>query len=93
MIAEYEAKRLNVQQIVAKAKARAKVFEESEFEDEKLRPQKEAKPGKQTDVDHYLQGGTHQKQRLDNKVFQIAVKSRRKSEKLLEGIFYLVVGT
>ena len=65
-IAENEAERLKVQEMVAKAKARAKVFEESESGDGKLFPQtKEARPNKQTDIDHYLQRGSHQKQILD----------------------------
>ena len=37
-IAENEAERLKVQEKVAKAKARVKVFEESESGDEKLSP-------------------------------------------------------
>ena len=65
-IAENEAERLKVQEMVAKAKARAKVFEESESGDGKLFPQtKEVRPNKQTDLDHYLQEGSHQKQILD----------------------------
>ena len=48
--------------MVAKAKARAKVFEESEFGYMKLFPQKEDRPSKQSDIDHYLQRGSHQKQ-------------------------------
>ena len=54
-IAENEAERLKVQEMVAKAKARAKVFEESESGDWKPL----------TDLDHYLQKGSHQKQMLD----------------------------
>ena len=49
--------------MVAKAKARAKVFEESESGYMKLFPQKEEdRPSKQSDIDHYLQRGSHQKQ-------------------------------
>ena len=52
-IAENKAERLKVQEMVAKAKARAKVFEESESGDGKLFPQtKEVRPNKQTDLDH-----------------------------------------
>ena len=61
-IAENEAERLKVQEMVAKAKARAKVYEESESGDGKLFPQtEEARPSKQTDIDHYFQRGSHQK--------------------------------
>ena len=64
--AENEAERLKVQEMVAKAKARAKVFEESESGDGNLFSQiKEAKPSKETDIDHYLQRGSHQKQILN----------------------------
>ena len=66
-IAENEAERLKVQEMVAKAKARAKVFAESESGDGKLFPQtEEARPEKQKDIDHYLQRGSHQKQILDS---------------------------
>ena len=65
-IAENEAERLKAQEMVAKAKAIAKVFEESESGDGKLFPQiKEARPNKETDIDHNLQRGSHQKQILD----------------------------
>ena len=61
-IAENEAERLKVQEMVAKAKARAKVYEESVSGDGKLFPQtEEARPSKQTDIDHYFQRGSHQK--------------------------------
>ena len=61
-----EEERLKIQEMVAKAKARATVFEESESGDRKLCPQtEEARPNKQTEVDHYLQRRNHQKQRLD----------------------------
>ena len=57
-IAENEAERLKVQEIVAKAK----VYEESESGDGKLFPQtEEARPSKQTDIDDYFQRGSHQK--------------------------------
>ena len=61
-------KDLKVQEMLAKAKAkaRAKALEESESGDGKLFPQtEEARPNKQTDIDHYLQRGSHQKQSLD----------------------------
>ena len=59
-IAENEAERLKVQEMVANAKARAKVYEESG--DAKLLPQiEEARPSKQTDIDHHFQRGSHQK--------------------------------
>ena len=49
-----------------KAKVRANVFEKSESGDGKPFPQTdEARPNKQTDRDHYLQRGSHQKERLD----------------------------
>ena len=52
--------------MVAKPKARAKVFEKSESGDGMLFTQtKEARPNKQTDIEHYLQRGSHQKQILD----------------------------
>ena len=55
-IAENEAEGLKVQEMVEKAKERAKVFEKSSSGDGKLCPQtEEAKPDKQTDIDHYLQ--------------------------------------
>ena len=61
-IAENEAERLKVQEMVAKAKARAKVYEESESGDGKLFPQtEEARPSKQTNIDHCFQRGNHQK--------------------------------
>ena len=48
--------------MVAKAEARAKVYEESESVDGKLFTQtEEARPSKQTDIDHYIQRGSHQK--------------------------------
>ena len=48
--------------MVAKAEARAKVYEESESVDGKLFTQtEEARPCKQTDMDHYIQRGSHQK--------------------------------
>ena len=57
-IAENEAERLKVQEIVAKAK----VYEKSESGDGKLFPQtEEARPSKQTDIDDYFQRGSHQK--------------------------------
>ena len=65
-IAENEAEGLKVQEMVEKAKERAKAFEKSSSGDGKLCPQtEEAKPDKQTDIDHYLQRGRHQKERLD----------------------------
>ena len=65
-IAENEAERLKVREMVAKRKARAKVFEESESGDGKLCPQtEEPRPDKQTDADHYLQRRSQQKQGLD----------------------------
>ena len=52
--------------MVAKAKARAKVFEESESGNGDLCPQtEEPRPDKQTDADHYLQRRSQQKQGLD----------------------------
>ena len=61
-IAENEAERLKVQEMVAKAKARAKVYQESKSVDGKLSPHREeARPSKKTDIDHYFQGGSHQK--------------------------------
>ena len=52
--AENEAERLNFQEIVAKAKVRTKVFEESEFGDGKLfQWTEEVRPNKQTNIDHY----------------------------------------
>ena len=48
--------------MIAKAKAWAKVFEESESGDGKLFPQTEARPWLLFDTDHYLQRGSHQKQ-------------------------------
>ena len=52
--AENEAERLNFQEIVAKAKVRAKVFEETEFGDGKLfQWTEEVRPNKQTNIDHY----------------------------------------
>ena len=48
--------------MVAKAEARAKVYEESESVDGKLFTKtEEARPCKQTDIDHYNQRGSHQK--------------------------------
>ena len=57
---------MKVKKTVAKAKARAKVFEKSKYGNGRLCPQtQKARPKKQMDVDHYLQRGSHQKQRLD----------------------------
>ena len=65
-IAENETERLKFQDMVANAKARAKVFEKSESGDGKLFPQtEEARHNKQTDMGHYLHKGSHQKQILD----------------------------
>ena len=61
-IAKNVTKRLKVQEMVAKAIARAKVYEESESGDGKLFPQTEkARPSKQTDIDHCFQRLSHQK--------------------------------
>ena len=61
-IAENEAQRLKVQEMVAEAKTRAKVYEESEHGDRKPCPQtEEARSSKQTNIDHYFQRGSHQK--------------------------------
>ena len=61
-IAENEAQRLKVQEMVAEAKTRAKVYEESEHGDRKPFPQtEEARSSKQTNIDHYFQRGSHQK--------------------------------
>ena len=69
-IVENEAERLKVQEMLAKAKARAKVFEESESGDGKIFPlTKEAIPNKQRGLGHYLQKGGHQKQILDAHLF------------------------
>ena len=69
-IVENEAERLKVQEMLAKAKARAKVFEESESGDGKIFPlTKEAIPNKQRGLGHYLQKGSHQKQILDAHLF------------------------
>ena len=59
-IAENEAERMKVQEMLAKAKA--EVYEESVSGDGKIFPQtEEARPSKQTDIDHYFQKGSHQK--------------------------------
>ena len=61
-IAENEAERLKVEEMVAKAKARAKIYEESDSEDGNPFLQKEeARSSKQTDIDHYFQRGSNQK--------------------------------
>ena len=70
--------------MVAKAKARAKVFEESESGHMKLFPQKEeGRPSKQSDIDHYLQRGSHQKQ------IQNEDLPSRKTDIVLWGIMHL----
>ena len=55
-IAENKAERLKVQEMLAKVKARAKVFQKSDSGDGMLFAQtEEARPNKQTDIGHYLQ--------------------------------------
>ena len=95
-IAENEAERLKVQEMVAKAKARAKVYEESESGDGKLFPQtEEARPSKQTDIDHYFQRGSHQKlihdEHLHSKKTDIAELLRnlvKQQTEMLERMYY-----
>ena len=61
-IADNESKRLKVQEMVTKAKARAKSYEGSESGDGKSFPQtEEARSSIQTNIDHYFQRESHQK--------------------------------